>query len=362
MKLVARRHAALAGPDARGVRERDRRDRRRRAARRTACCTCSRSPPRPGSSCRSTTSTRSPARTPIVADLKPGGRYVATDLFEAGGVGARRARARAAPASSHEDARGVDGRTLGEVADGAFERPGQDVVVSWDDAAEADRRPRDPARQRSRRTAASSSSPATSALHHSGPARVFDSEEACFAAVKARAIAAGRRRRDPLRGPGRRPGHARDAARHRVARRRGARRRGRADHRRPLLGRDARPDGRPHRARGVPRRPDRARPRRRHDRASTSRARRLDLDVPDDELARRAAEWQQPEPRYTRGVFAKYAATRRLRLRRERRPGELSCSQQPLDRARRLADPLLVLDEREAHVPVAARRRSRCRG
>ena len=31
--------------------------------------------------------------------------------------------------------------------------------------------------------------------------------------------------------------------------------------------------------------------------------------MPDDELARRAAEWQQPEPRYTRGVFAKYAAS-----------------------------------------------------
>ena len=38
-------------------------------------------------------------------------------------------------------------------------------------------------------------------------------------------------------------------------------------------------------------------------------ARRLDVDVPDDELARRAAEWQQPEPLYTRGVFAKYAAS-----------------------------------------------------
>ena len=37
--------------------------------------------------------------------------------------------------------------------------------------------------------------------------------------------------------------------------------------------------------------------------------RRLDVDVPDDELARRAAEWQQPEPLYTRGVFAKYAAS-----------------------------------------------------
>ena len=34
----------------------------------------------------------------------------------------------------------------------------------------------------------------------------------------------------------------------------------------------------------------------------------LNLEVPEDELARRLAEWTQPEPRYTSGVFAKYAA------------------------------------------------------
>jgi dihydroxy-acid dehydratase len=37
-------------------------------------------------------------------------------------------------------------------------------------------------------------------------------------------------------------------------------------------------------------------------------ARRLDLAVPDDELARRRAAWRPPEPRYTGGVMAKYAA------------------------------------------------------
>jgi dihydroxy-acid dehydratase len=37
-------------------------------------------------------------------------------------------------------------------------------------------------------------------------------------------------------------------------------------------------------------------------------ARTLAVDVPEDELARRAEEWRQPEPRYARGVFAKYAA------------------------------------------------------
>jgi dihydroxy-acid dehydratase len=33
------------------------------------------------------------------------------------------------------------------------------------------------------------------------------------------------------------------------------------------------------------------------------------MEVAEDELARRAAEWSQPEPRYARGVFAKYAAS-----------------------------------------------------
>jgi dihydroxy-acid dehydratase len=37
--------------------------------------------------------------------------------------------------------------------------------------------------------------------------------------------------------------------------------------------------------------------------------RRLDVEVDEAELARRAGEWRQPEPKYTTGVFAKYAAS-----------------------------------------------------
>ena len=83
-----------------------------------------------------------------------------------------------------------------------------------------------------------------------------------------------RRRRDPLRRAGRRPGHAGDAERDRRAGRRGPRRHGRADHRRPLLGRHARPDDRPHRARGGARRTDRGSSRRATRSSSTSTARR----------------------------------------------------------------------------------------
>src|SRR5439155_10788544 len=69
--------------------------------------------------------------TPIVADLKPAGRYVATDLHEAGGVGLV-ARELVGVGVIHGEERGVDGRTLAEVAVAVDERPGQDVVVSYE--------------------------------------------------------------------------------------------------------------------------------------------------------------------------------------------------------------------------------------
>ena len=67
-------------------RERDRRDRDAAAARPTACCTCSRSPARSGSSSTIDDFDRISERTPLLCDLKPGGRYVAPDLYAAGGV------------------------------------------------------------------------------------------------------------------------------------------------------------------------------------------------------------------------------------------------------------------------------------
>ena len=68
------------------ARERDRRRRACRAAPPTSSCTCSPSPTRRASSSTSRTSTGSPGRRPLLCDLKPGGRYVATDLYRAGGV------------------------------------------------------------------------------------------------------------------------------------------------------------------------------------------------------------------------------------------------------------------------------------
>ena len=67
-------------------------------------------------------------RTPIVASLKPGGEFVATDLFDAGGV-ALVARELKKRDLIHSGAVTVDGRTLGQIADDVVETPGQPVVV-----------------------------------------------------------------------------------------------------------------------------------------------------------------------------------------------------------------------------------------
>ena len=68
------------------------------------------------------------ARTPIVASLKPGGEFVATDMFDAGGV-ALVARELKKRDLIHSGAVTVDGRTLGQIADDVVETPGQPVVV-----------------------------------------------------------------------------------------------------------------------------------------------------------------------------------------------------------------------------------------
>jgi dihydroxy-acid dehydratase len=144
------------------------------------------------------------ARTPIVASLKPGGRYVATDVFEAGGV-ALVARELLKRDLVHGDARNVDGRSLGEIATAVAERPGQDVVVPIE-------RPLKPTGGLAilRGNLAPEGCVVKLAgherLHHRGPARVFDSEEDCFAAVKRRAIQPGDvvviRYEGPAGGPG----------------------------------------------------------------------------------------------------------------------------------------------------------------
>jgi len=246
------------------------------------------------------------ARTPIVADIKPGGRYVATDLFHAGGV-ALVARELVRAGVVDEAVAGLDGRSLRQVADGAYERPGQDVVVSWE-------RPLKPTGGLAilRGNLAPGGCVVKLAgherLHHRGPARVFDSEEACFAAVKAHAIEAGDvvviRYEGPAGGPGMREmlhvtaalvgaGLGDDVALVTDGRFSGATHGLMVGHIAPEAFRGG--------AIGLLREGDIV--------VLDVEARRLDVELDDAELERRRSEWRPPEPRYTTGVFAKYAAT-----------------------------------------------------
>ena len=68
-------------------------------------------------------------RTPLVADMQPGGRYTATDMFEAGGVGLVMRELLKRPGLLQGDAPTVDGRTLAEIAADTAEADGQQVVV-----------------------------------------------------------------------------------------------------------------------------------------------------------------------------------------------------------------------------------------
>jgi dihydroxy-acid dehydratase len=128
-------------------------------------------------------------RTPVLADMKPWGRYHATDVYRAGGV-ALVARELKKRELVHAGSATVTGQTLGEVADAAVEREGQDVVHSIDSPIK---------RSGGLRILRGNLAPEGCVVklsghertHHRGPARVFDSEETCFAAVKAEQILAG---------------------------------------------------------------------------------------------------------------------------------------------------------------------------
>ena len=143
-------------------------------------------------------------RTPLLCDLQPGGQYVATELYEAGGVPLVLARLQEA-GILHSDAQTVTGRTIGEHAAEARETPGQQVVRSL-------ARPIKPTGGFAilRGNVAPDGCVVKLSGHerrkHEGPARVFDGEEAAMAAVLAHELAAGDvvviRGEGPAGGPG----------------------------------------------------------------------------------------------------------------------------------------------------------------
>lgn len=143
------------------------------------------------------------ARTPLLADLKPGGRFLAPDMYRAGGM--RLLAKRLMEAERIEDSPTVSGKSLFEEARAATETPGQEVI-----------RPLlNPIKPNGglailRGTLAPEGCVVKLAGHerllHSGPARVFDSEEAAFEAVQNRKIQPGDvvviRYEGPKGGPG----------------------------------------------------------------------------------------------------------------------------------------------------------------
>jgi dihydroxy-acid dehydratase len=144
------------------------------------------------------------AQTPIVADLKPFGRYVATDVHAAGGI-ALVARELAKAGLVDTKTRNVDGRTLGEIASSVVETEGQQVVVPLETPIKA-RGGIAILRGNLAPDGCVLKLAGEERVHFRGPARVFDSEEATFAAVKEGRIVAGDvvviRYEGPVGGPG----------------------------------------------------------------------------------------------------------------------------------------------------------------
>ena len=243
-------------------------------------------------------------RTPIIGDLRPGGRYVALDMDRAGGTRLLAQRLLEG-GKIHGDQPTVTGRTIGEEAAEAQENPGQDVIVSLDKPLKATG-----GLVILKGNLAPEGCVIKVAGHelmkHRGPARVFDREEDAFAAVSARRIAPGDvvviRYEGPKGGPGMREMLGVTAA---------------------LVGEglgdsvalltDGRFSGATHGLMAGHVAPEAAAggPIAAIEEGDIISfdidARRLDVEIDESELARRLASWTPPAPRYERGVFAKYA-------------------------------------------------------
>jgi dihydroxy-acid dehydratase len=245
-------------------------------------------------------------RVPVLCDLKPSGRHVATDLHRAGGI-PQVMKLLLTHGLLHGDALTVTGQTLAEVLRDVPEEPAaaQDVIRPWS-------RPVYPhghlaiLRGNLAEEGALAKTSGVKVPKITGPARVFDSEEACMEAILARKIKPGDvvviRYEGPKGGPGMREMLSPTAA---------------------LVGQGLGDsvglvtDGRfsggtygmvvghvaPEAAVGgtiaLVEEGDSI--------TLDAERRLLQLNVSDEEIARRRARWKPPAPRYTRGVLAKYA-------------------------------------------------------
>jgi len=244
-------------------------------------------------------------RTPLLADLKPGGRYVAVDLDHAGGIPLLAQRLVAAGLMDGEQMT-PSGRTIREEANMAVETPGQDVVHPVSD----------PLKPNGglvilKGNLAPEGGVVKIAGHersyHRGPARIFDREEDAMSAVTLGEIKAGDvviiRYEGPRGGPGMREmlgvtgaivgaGLGETVALLTDGRFSGATRG-------LMIGHVS-----PEAARGGPisalQEGDTI--------VIDIEKRRLDVELSDAEIAARLAHWTESVPHYTSGVFAKYSA------------------------------------------------------
>lgn len=245
------------------------------------------------------------SRTPLLADLKPGGKYVAVDVDKAGGVPLI---AKFLVDGGYVDPtqKNVDGQSLGDAAKPAVETPGQDVIHSV----------ANPIKKTGglvilRGNLAPEGCVVKVAGHerlsHRGPARVFDREEEAMHAVTEGRIQAGDvvviRYEGPRGGPGMREmlgvtaavvgaGLGDSVALLTDGRFSGATRGLMAGHVAPEAARRG-PIAAVHEGDII---------------VFDIQKRRLDVEISAEAIEQRLANWKEPKPRYTAGVFAKYAA------------------------------------------------------
>jgi dihydroxy-acid dehydratase len=244
-------------------------------------------------------------RTPLLADLKPSGRFVATDMHRAGGIRLLAHRLRQG-GQLHEQALTVTGQTISAEAEKAAETPGQEVIAPLDN----------PLKKTGglvilRGNLAPEGCVAKISGHerlsHRGPARVFESEEDAMAAVTGKRIRAGDvvviRNEGPKGGPGMREmlsvtaalvgeGLGASVALITDGRFSGATRGLMMGHVSPEAALGG-PIAAVHEGDTI---------------HIDVNQRVLEVEVSDAALRQRLAQWKAPHPRYPSGVFAKYAA------------------------------------------------------
>ncbi len=246
--------------------------------------------------------------TPYFVDLKPGGQYVAKDLYEAGGVPVVMKELRKA-GLIHEDCMTVTGRSIGEEIDLVEREADGKVIYPVRNADHQDRRrgwPQGQPRPRKRHREGRGHVPGRTGLHR--PGARLRMRRGCLRGGQGAQLQGRRSAGDPQRRPRRWPRHARNAGHHRRPVRSGHGQEGGADHRWPLLGRHPRFLRRPCRARGRAGRTHRAVEGRRRDHHRRDQGRDFGRSDATRNLANRKKAWKGPrETLYASGALWKYA-------------------------------------------------------